>query len=224
MDWASRPHPFKQYPTKPKTDLPAPEREEQTGLWPLARLPGEESAPLDIRAVSRILFLCCGITFQRRMGGEAIRLRAAASAGALYPAEVYLAAARIDGLPPGLYHYSIHPHALRRIRDLPEGFTENEWFITGIFFRSAWKYRDRAFRYILLDTGHVLENLCLSLSARGVKHFVRLDFDDDRAARFLGIDPEREACLARVGTCKTDLLEGPGLDAGPDPELAEASR
>ena len=101
-----------------------------------------------------------------------------ASAGALYPTEIYGAFRNVEGLEDGLYHFSIALQGLNRLRtgdylsflrrsvsghpSINPGVT---FFFTAIFFRSSWKYRDRAYRYHLLDTGHVLEHLLLALPA-----------------------------------------------------------
>jgi len=50
-------------------------------------------------------------------------------------------------------------------RDGPGDESHLTFFLTAIFLRSAWKYRARAYRYHLLDTGHVAENLFLALKA-----------------------------------------------------------
>ena len=51
-------------------------------------------------------------------------------------------------------------------------------------------------RYVLLDAGHVIENLRLSLKSECLRHTIHYDFDDLQLNRFLGLDENREACLA----------------------------
>ena len=77
----------------------------------------------------------------------------------------------VKDIDNGLYHFAIQNHSLDPLRkgDVP-GIVDREGshltlFLTAIFFRSAWKYRARAYRYHLLDTGHVAENLILALKA-----------------------------------------------------------
>jgi SagB-type dehydrogenase family enzyme len=103
------------------------------------------------------------------------------------------------------------------------------FFLTAIIYRSAWKYRERSYRYHLLDTGHVLESLNLALSASGIAGVSSMDFDDERVNRFLGIDETREFTLAVVQIGKDDkpdrktgreLLEAPALPG----DILEASR
>src|SRR5260370_27922381 len=68
--------------------------------------PDTPDIPLDLANLTRILFCADGLTRRRRVSGEDYHFRAAASAGALYPVEIYLAAGDVEGLEPGLYHYS----------------------------------------------------------------------------------------------------------------------
>ena len=110
---------------------------------------------------------------------------------------------------PGLYHFSIERHSLVKLRDghlsgaaqeflkdSPTDASPLTIFLTAIFFRSAWKYRERSYRYHLLDTGHVLENLSLSLKALGYPYENTFDFDDRAVNGLLGLDEEREVALS----------------------------
>jgi len=121
--------------------------------------------------LSQIFKLTYSLTAKTAGSGGTFYYRSVASAGALYPIEIYLAMPKIQGLNEGLYHYSItHPglsplregnfsHFLRSVSQWPDGFQPGVVFLfSAIFFRSAWKYRERAFRYHLLDTGHLIEN------------------------------------------------------------------
>jgi SagB-type dehydrogenase family enzyme len=109
-------------------------------------------------------------------------------------------------LQPGLFHYDIQDFALQQLRGedamastaaaLSVPKSESGWasfILSGIFFRSAWKYSKRAFRYVLLDTGHLLENLVSSLAYAGVNCSVRYDFDDQRLCSLVGLDRHKEA-------------------------------
>ena len=80
------------------------------------------------------------------------------------------------------------------------------FFLTAIFFRSAWKYRARAYRYHLLDTGHVAENLILALKASKLPFSVTYDFDDGTVNRLLGLDDQKEVALAII-----DVPGGKGI-------------
>jgi SagB-type dehydrogenase family enzyme len=142
-----------------------------------------------------------------------------ASAGALYPTELYVATHSIRGLDDGLYHFAIHRHSLYPIRSqditphvvsftqTPDNRVPNlTFFLSAIFFRSAWKYRDRSYRYHLLDTGHLVENLVLALKAVRLPFQLCYEFDDTRVNELLGLDETKEACLAVVHVLGSDSM------------------
>jgi len=174
-----------------------------------------------------------------RHGSTQFCYRNVASAGALYPFELYVAVWNISGLDDGLYHHSIAINALTLLRPgnimtavsrsfqwEKDPFPLLVFFLTSIFFRSSWKYRDRAYRYSLLDTGHLVENLSLALKAEGLPHSLHYDFDDEIINSLLGVDPCREGCLGVVcvwGEHATDLGEPQALRSAAK-DLRDASR
>lgn len=224
LDWPAMPAPFKAYPPGvPLHPLPRP------ASWPelscglafsgRAAPPAEPGAAL----VSALLQLACGVTASVRRAVDEYYLRANASAGALYPCELYLAANGVDGLPDGLFHFAAERHALRVLRAGPAltGPGLAAW-LTVIPFRSAWKYRARALRYLYLDAGHLLENLDCAARSLGLSCTVEQASDADANAALLGLDPARERCLVRVGLWGVTALAQP-LPPPVRPELARAS-
>jgi SagB-type dehydrogenase family enzyme len=158
------------------------------------------------------LYLTGGITARRRQGGQDFYFRAQASAGALYPTEIYTGVFVVKDIKPGIYHFGADHFGLTPIRqeninlyldDLglavhPKRIPAVSFYLSGIFFKSAWKYRARAFRYVLLDTGHVLENLVLALASEKIVFSCHYDFNDDVAGELVGLDTNREAGLVCV--------------------------
>jgi len=226
LDWSNQPTVFKKYegidPLLLPKDVPLPEKRlshilKQTDV-------AGEAEEVTIEDLSRILLVTNGLTARARYADGDFYLRSAASAGALYPTEIYVTAGAIRGLENGLYHFAVRPHGLHPLRKegtqtcvlriLPDGDIGSPvmtFLFTAIFFRSAWKYRDRAYRYHLLDTGHVAENLILALMALGLPYRVHDDFQDEVVDRFLGLDPQREVTLAAIS------VPGPsvGREKGP---------
>lgn len=208
MDWSDRPATVKAYPGIPRVNLP---RGEAMASQPLdAVLAGR--APLapvaDLDSLSRVLRCAHSLTRSEGGPGREHFYRTVASAGALYPAELYVAAAGVEGLPDGLYSLDPSRHSLARLRggDVraqaaraaglePGGLW---FFVTGVFHRSAWKYGARALRYVLLDAGHLLESLAQSLQARGLGCEAVTLFDQESLDDLLGLDPGREVCLAAL--------------------------
>lgn len=180
---------------------------------------GAPSTPLSLEKLSRLLLLTNGVT------GPRGQLRAAPSAGALYAGEVYVAAERVEGLPPGLYYYLVPDHAILRIGDavglddLGNGAAAAV-ILTSVFDRYSWRYAARGYRYALIDTGHIGENLHLAARALDLTEVRELRFEDDRLHALLGVDGVDEAACAVhwVGGASTP---GP---ARPLVELAHPTR
>ena len=211
MDWANQPIPFKRYrqiaavPLTPVTTFP------EKSLWSLVSPPKPAPEPItpDKDWLARVLYLTGGITARSRQGGQDFYFRAQASAGALYPTEIYTGVFEIDGVKPGIYHFGTDHFGLTPLRpsdiehhptDLglavdPRQSPAVSFYLSGIFFKSAWKYRARAFRYVLLDTGHILENLVMALASEDMAFVCHYDFNDDALGELLGLDADREAGL-----------------------------
>lgn len=223
------PRPDKAYPSLARLPLPSdlalPGIDYASLVEAAARPRSAGSKRPDFNTLAAALRLAHAVTARRMHGTQPFFYRSVASAGALYPFELYLAVHQADGLPCGVYHYDPLAGHLQPLRQdavpiIPrvDQAVAATFFITGIFFRSAWKYRSRAYRYVLLDTGHLLENLRLGLAALGLGVSIHFDFDDHQAALLLGLDGRREACL----TCVHLTMDaGPADDpAGPLVPLA----
>jgi SagB-type dehydrogenase family enzyme len=211
LDWPNQPNVFKDYPGLTPIILPSnlPLPEEKLSSILERRDAQDTLEQIDSETLSLILRLTSTITAKAIHPGGDHFFRSAASAGALYPTEIYVAIHSVTGLDDGLYHFAVHRHCLYPLRtgDLSGYISrttqtpENKrptltFFLTAIFFRSAWKYRDRAYRYHLLDTGHVMENLVMGLKVLRLSHSLSYDFDDERANHLLGLDETKEVCLA----------------------------
>jgi SagB-type dehydrogenase family enzyme len=213
LDWGNQPEVYKRYPGARRIPLPDELDLPQVSLWELVSGRGAEgpSSPTSLKDVARLLLLSYCRTGRSRHSGGEFHYRSVPSAGALYPCELYLGARNVSGLNPGLYHYAIQDYCLTSLREgdvlghldgmaLPgPGYVPDlVLFVTAISFRSAWKYRDRAYRYHLLDSGHLVEGVCLALQALGMSFRVDYDFDDAATNAFLGLDGTREFCLAVI--------------------------
>lgn len=177
VHWTEQPEPFKDAPEGRSFDL-VPHLREMLREGDAPTDPGipwlRAESGFALPALARLLHGTLGLTARlvHEGGGETF-LRAAPSAGGLYPAEVYVAVRRFADLPAGIYHY----HALRSalipvwegdfFADLSHHFlghpavaaSDCVVLFTGMYARSAWRYKERAYRRILLDTGHAAANL-----------------------------------------------------------------
>ncbi|MBC7227573.1 MAG: SagB family peptide dehydrogenase [Thermoflexales bacterium] len=206
LDWGLRPPATKPYPGAPRIVLPSP-HPPGADLWGIiaARRSRREylSGPLPLEDLSALLYAAQGVT-EPRWG-----FRAAPSAGALYPIETYVAVHDVAGLDPGLYHYAVADHALERVRagDLRAalvaagvgqemlGTAQVCFILTAIFQRTRWRYRERAYRYILLEAGHIGQNIYLAATGLGLGACAVGAFLDDRVNDLLGVDSSEEAAL-----------------------------
>jgi SagB-type dehydrogenase family enzyme len=200
LDWENQPEVFKRYDGRETVAMPREMPLPHEDFFALYEAPQENRLThevFDLEMLSRILLLTYTLTSQARHANGTFYYRSAASAGALYPTEIYVVSNGVTDLDPGLYHFSILDHSLVKLRDghFSDG-TPFTFFLTAIFSRSAWKYANRSYRYHLLDTGHVLENLDLAFKALGLTSENTFDFDDQAVNQLLGLDEDREAALA----------------------------
>ena len=202
LDWENQPNPFKKYDGIKPISLTTVSRFSEKSIWQLTSPPinHPEHKVLNKDLISQLLYLAGGITAKSRHGENDFYFRSVASAGALYPAEIYLGLFDSKGLEPGIYHFGADEFALTPLRRGNfRGFVNEicsvpsdnrppsaSFFLTGIFFRSAWKYRTRAFRYVLLDSGHLLENLILTLASEDLACTCHYDFNDEKMGRLSG--------------------------------------
>lgn len=173
--------------------------------------------PLSLEDLSRLLWAGSAVT---HVAANQL-YRAAPSAGALYPIETYIAVNRVNDLPAGLYHYRVagvddaghvHPdggHVLEQLhthgigRELAQAALAQTLIAraaavfvwTAVFPRSRWKYRERAFRYVYLDAGHIAAQVSLAAVAMGLGTCQIGAFFDEVVDDLLGVDGETEATL-----------------------------
>src|ERR1700681_3156590 len=113
--------------------------------------------------------------------GAGYILRVNPSSGNLHPTECYLALRGFSSLDDGLYHYRADLHALEirgtggwtpaLARDLEVPWASGAALIVGltsIFWREAWKYGERAYRYCCHDLGHAIVSVLLAARALGL--------------------------------------------------------
>jgi SagB-type dehydrogenase family enzyme len=136
--------------------------------------------------VGRLLWAAQGIT---DAGGK----RAAPSAGATYPLEVYITTAEgIARYRPEHHALEIHLNGDRR-RPLATAAHGQSWLakaplmvvVVGVVERTASRYGDRASRYMYLEAGHAVQNVLLQAVALGLAAAPVGAFDDQAVADLL---------------------------------------
>jgi SagB-type dehydrogenase family enzyme len=162
-----------------------------------------------LEELAKLLYLGNGVTGSLQNGNVAWTLRAAPSAGALYPIEMYPITLNVRGISPGIYHYNVREHALELLKEgdyreiLYSSALEQEMLLsasvvillTAIFVRTRSKYGERGYRYVFLDAGHVGENIYLVATAMGFGVVSVGGFYDDELNQLLYIDGVNEAVV-----------------------------
>jgi SagB-type dehydrogenase family enzyme len=180
-----------------------------------AELPGVgESAPstLDLAQLARLLYLSSGVVrfseWAPAHGGRFL-FRASGSAGGRYPLELYAAVPEGMGLPAGVHWYDPEGHALVDVGPPPQGESV-AIVVTGIPWRTGWKYRERGFRHIYWDAGAMLAQLLALAASAGIEHGLVTRFPDERVDNIVGADGVDEFSLAVVAVGSTSAAIEPG--------------
>jgi SagB-type dehydrogenase family enzyme len=195
-DLASMPPPVKSYPSGLPTvrlprELPRPQ---QAATAVLAGQPGPRQ-PLDAGQLGRVLFLGAGVVrTSERSWGQAL-FRAAGSAGGRFPLEVYASTRGVAGVPDGVHWYDPIEHALVRIGPPADG-TATTLVITGVPWRTGWKYAERGWRHIYWDAGTLCAQLEAAADAAGLEPRLRSLFPDAAVTELVGADGVHEFGVA----------------------------
>jgi len=207
LDWANQPAAHKEYPTSAKR-FPVSSVIPQGGK-PLWETMGQRRSlrdfshyPITFEDLSLLIWATQGIT-TRSLGFD---FRTVPSAGALYPIETYVVVNRVERILPGIYHYNVKEAQFVSTREgsfgrelsqaalgqemLGEAACVFVW--TAIVERSKWKYRERAYRYIYMDVGHIGQNLYLAATGLNLGCCTVGAFFDDEIDHLIGIDGKSE--------------------------------
>ena len=188
------------------------------------------AGPPTLETLAQLLYHAAAVIRRRNLRDGEVHYRAAASAGALYPTEVYVVCGDLPGpagtdtrLRAGVYHFNPRDFTLARLRngDLRRwiGAAAGDHaaypatlVFTTVFWRSAWKYRERGYRYCYWDLGTIAANLLAAGNAAGAPVGMRFGFVDHLISGFLGLDgyDEAPALLATVGAPDGMLSPGSG--------------
>jgi len=166
--------------------------------------------PLTISQLSQLLWAAQGIT-ETRWG-----FRAAPSAGATYPLEIYVVVGEngVKGLKPGVYKYLPHEHVIILVKEgdireeLYKAALNQEWVlkapitivITAVYERTTSRYGERGIRYVHMEVGHVGQNIYLQATALGLGTVVVGAFYDEEVRRIINAsENEHPLYLVPVG-------------------------
>jgi SagB-type dehydrogenase family enzyme len=208
LDWARRPSLHKDHGNARRVELEPPDRAGGAGLWGLlqSRHSVRDYAPgLTLAELGQVLWAADGAT----AAAPGIVLRTAPSAGGLYPIETYVAAHDVSGLKPGIWRYDVFGHALFQVRAgdqrpavaraaLDQQIAHDAAAVllwSAVFERTTWKYRQRGYRYLYMEAGHIAQNVALAAVALGLATCQIAAIYDDEANALVGCDGSSESVI-----------------------------
>ncbi len=187
LSWENQPSTYKNYPEhylKYKLDL---EREADNFLYHIA-----------------------GLSAKKTYSEVEYSLRINPSAGALYPNELYFQARGVEGVENGIYHYEVSSQSITLLQDINEhegiepylgykvAMKGYLFLVSAIYYRSAWKYKNRAFRYCLLDGGHLLGSIEASALLKPHALQVIYNLNREKLNRMFGFEEQEWFLSAAV--------------------------
>ena len=192
LDWATQPNPYRTYEGADKVAL----RLSTSNATPMYADVFNEVpiAPLCYEAISQLFQFSLGLAATKSHEGSSWSLRCNASSGNLHPTEAYIILPPVKGLDEKhtISHYNPQHHHLEKLASFESKvLAEDEFLISlsSIYWREAWKYGERAFRYVNLDAGHALRSLEVSAKLLGWS-FKRLDVSVEEHNQLLGLNQE----------------------------------
>lgn len=175
-----------------------------------------ESSNITLENIATILHYSYGITRDNKNTDFPRPFRVVPSGGALYPLELFFYSNSIENYPDGIYHYNPSTNQIRLLSKgdkngkISEAFVQSELinnssliiFITAVFQRSIFKYSDRGYRFILIEAGHVAQNInlvsrCLELGCVNLGGFFDRQIDE-----LLGLDGVNHSTIYAVAVGK----------------------
>ncbi|MFE5489049.1 SagB family peptide dehydrogenase [Streptomyces virginiae] len=228
LDPRREPALFKRYPTAEPHHLPA--ASPLPGPIATDVLAGRvkpADTPLDATLLTQLLLLSVGVTRKTQRNGRPVYRRPASSAGNRHPLEAYVVAGEINGLSAGLYHYAPDLGVLEQLLDgdhrgavaAAADTTPAEAYVvlTGLPWRTAWKYAERGWRHLYWDAGTALANFLALAEAYGLPARLLFGFEDDALRTFLGVDGRTEIPLMIVALGSTTDLHISAAQPLPEP-------
>ena len=155
--------------------------------------PGE----LDLAQLSRLLHLSAGVVRTVERPYATWLFRAAGSAGARFPMELYVVVPEGAGLPAGTHWYHPQDHALLQVGPPPRGGSPAV-VVTGVPWRTGWRYRERGYRHVYWDSGTMLSQLLAAADSAGLTASLYSRLPDRAVTALVGADGVHEWPVAVV--------------------------
>jgi len=210
MDWKNQPDPFRTYKGVPYVELPLLKEDPPADYIDLYKREKRKPADFTVENIGGFLELSMGLSAWKSIPGSRWSLRMNPSSGNLHAEETHLVLPPVNLIKGGVYHYNPFLHSLEQRTELTgelwdkiKNHFKTEGFLVAlstIYWREAWKYGERAFRYCNHDTGHAMAALSFSANLFGwkIKYLNTLSTED--IEKILGFD--------RTGWKKLEEEEG----------------
>jgi putative peptide maturation dehydrogenase len=176
-------------------------------------------SPMSLEALAVVLRYVFGCHGYARVLDEVVTLKKTSpSGGGLHPVEVYPLVARVEGVAPGLYHYSTRDHALEPVQllsgdeaaELGARFVSGQTYLasaqvlfvlTARFERANWKYmrHQKGYALMLMDAAHLSQTLYLVSTDLGLGAWFTAAINNADIDERLGIDGCGEGSIAVCG-------------------------
>jgi SagB-type dehydrogenase family enzyme len=168
--------------------------------------------PMTGKQLAFMLYTAFGVQGLRGKDGEG-SIRPAPSGGARHAFELYAAVQNVEGLKPGLYRYvpmanvgskAVVVESLGPIESHKEtinnALAKQKWatdaaivlFVTCLPYKAEWRYGEMAHRVVLIDLGHLGQNVVLSAVALGLGSCCMAAFDQKACDVTLKVDGNDE--------------------------------
>jgi hypothetical protein len=170
----------------------------------------------DLAQLARLLFLSAGVVRTRKWRDGWLLFRASGSAGGRFPLELYVAVPQGTALPAGVHWYDPELHALLEVGPPPSGEAV-AIVVTGVPWRTGWKYRERGYRHIYWDAGAMFAQLLALASSTGLEAGLISRFPDATVDSLVGADGIHEFAVAVV------LLGSAGAALAPSGEAVRGA-
>jgi hypothetical protein len=191
---------FKRYrPELPRLPLPpALPETAKPAVAVLAGSAGVRRAGLDLPQLARLLYLSAGVVRTAVRPPGTWLFRAAGSAGGRFPLELYVAVPDGLPLPAGVHWYNPLRHELVQVGPPPRAGTPAV-VVTGVPWRTGWRYRERGYRHVYWDAGTMLAQFLALADSAGLATALYSRFPDAAVAALVGADLVHEWPVAVVG-------------------------
>ncbi|MEP0600368.1 MAG: SagB/ThcOx family dehydrogenase [Nitratireductor sp.] len=176
---------------------------------------------ITLKQLSDCLFAGLGITGNTHGVTGSLPLSMTPSGGARNPYEAYVFARSVEGLAPGIYHYSALDHDLGRIEapglpTLSELTGTQEWademacliVLAADLRRTMWKYEDpNAYRVVLIEAGHIGQNIMLAATHHELTACPTAALSHARIAQLLKFDSVAVSPIYALALARPDRAE-----------------